>query len=92
MEMEEGERRFFKHLKSIEVEETKKEGSQCICDEDGTLLQDKNLISLRWVRLFYLSIARSAIITSPAVGSIPTSGSVTYCRSLEVMPGSSLSY
>ena len=36
----------------MEMEETRKVGSQCIRDEEGRLLRDKDLITQRWARLF----------------------------------------
>ena len=48
--MEEQLRR--RDLKSMEVEETRKVESQCIRDEDGRLVRDKNLITQRWARFF----------------------------------------
>ena len=43
---------FFQNIKSVQLEETKKVESQCVCDEEGTLLGDKGRIRERWVRLF----------------------------------------
>ena len=37
----------------MEVEETRKVDSQCIRDEDGRLLRDKDLIAQRWARFFH---------------------------------------
>ena len=47
------QRGFFQHLKSMEVEETRKVESQCIRDEDRRLLYDKDLITQRWARFFH---------------------------------------
>ena len=45
-------RGFFQHFKSMEMKETRKVESQCIRDEDGRLLRDKDLITKRWARFF----------------------------------------
>ena len=47
------QRGFFQHLKSMEVEETRKVESRCIRDEDGRILRDKDLINQRWARFFH---------------------------------------
>ena len=44
--------RFFQNIKSVQLEETKKVGSQCVRDEGGRLLRDKGRIRKRWVRFF----------------------------------------
>ena len=44
--------RFFRNIKSVQLEETKKVESQCIRDEEGRLLRDKGRIRERWVRFF----------------------------------------
>jgi len=44
---------FFQHLKSIDVEETRKVESQWIRNEYGRILRGKNLISQRWARFFH---------------------------------------
>ena len=41
---------FFRNIKSVQLEETKKVESQCVCDEEGTLLRDKGRIRERGVR------------------------------------------
>ena len=43
---------FFQNIKSVQLEETKKVESQCVRDEEGTLLRDKGRIRGRWVRFF----------------------------------------
>ena len=43
---------FFQNIKSVQLEETKKVESQCVRDEEGTLLRDKGRIRERWVRFF----------------------------------------
>ena len=43
---------FFQNIKSVQLEETKKVGSQCVRDEGGRLLRDKGCIRERWVRFF----------------------------------------
>ena len=44
--------RFFHNNKSVQLEETKKVESQCVRDEGGRLLRDKERIHERWVRIF----------------------------------------
>ena len=44
--------RFFQNIKSVQLEETKKVESQCVRDEEGTLLRDRGRIRERWVRFF----------------------------------------
>lgn len=44
---------FFQRLEFMEVEKTRKKvESQCICDEDGRLLRDKDGSHRRWARFF----------------------------------------
>ena len=43
---------FFQNIKSVQLEETKKVGSQCIRAEEGILLRDKGRTRERWVRFF----------------------------------------
>ena len=43
---------FFQNIKSVQLEETKKVESQCVCDEGGRLLRDKGCIREGWVRFF----------------------------------------
>ena len=43
---------FFQNIKSVQLEKTKKVESQCVLDEDGSLLRDKGRIHERWVRFF----------------------------------------
>ena len=43
---------LFQNIKSVQPEETKKVESQCVRDEEGTLLRDKGRIRERWVRFF----------------------------------------
>ena len=43
---------FFRNIKSVQLEETKKVESQCIRDEEGRLLRDKGRIRERWVSFF----------------------------------------
>ena len=43
---------FFQNIKSVQLEKTKKVESQCVCDEEGSLLRDKVRIRERWVRFF----------------------------------------
>ena len=43
---------FFQNIKSVQLEETKKVESQCVSDEEGTLLRDKGRIRERWLRFF----------------------------------------
>lgn len=45
------QRRFFQHLKSMGVGNTRKVDIQCIHGEDGSLLRDKDIITQRCVRL-----------------------------------------
>ena len=45
--------RTYRRDKSMEVEETGKVESQCIRDEDGRLLWDKDLITQKWARFFH---------------------------------------
>ena len=40
---------FFKNIKSVPLEETKRVESQCVRDEEGRLLRDKGCIHERWV-------------------------------------------
>ena len=47
-----GQHRFFQYIKSVQLEETKKVESQCVRDEEGTLLRDKWRIRERWMRFF----------------------------------------
>ena len=44
--------RFFQNIKSVQLEETNKVESQCVRDERGRLLRDKERIRERWVRFF----------------------------------------
>ena len=41
-------------MKSVQLEEAKKVEAQCVRDEKGRLLQDKERMCERWVRLFRL--------------------------------------
>ena len=43
---------FFRNIKSVQLEETKKVESQCVLDEERRLLRDKGRIRERWVRFF----------------------------------------
>ena len=43
---------FFQNIKSVQLEKTKKMESQCVRNEEGTLLRDKGCIRERWVRFF----------------------------------------
>ena len=43
---------FFRNIKSVQLEETKKVESPCVRDEGGRLLRDKERIRERWVRFF----------------------------------------
>ena len=43
---------FFQNIKPVQLEETKKVGSQCVRDEEGRLLRNKGRIHERWVRFF----------------------------------------
>ena len=43
---------FFQNIKSTQLEETKKDESQCGRDEEGRLLRNKGHIRERWVRFF----------------------------------------
>ena len=43
---------FFRNIKPVQLEETKKVESQCVRDEEGRLLRDKGRIRERWVRFF----------------------------------------
>ena len=53
MQLRMGDQRgFFQNIKSVQLEETKKVESQCIRDEEGSLLRDKGRIRERWVRFF----------------------------------------
>ena len=63
------QRGFFRHLKSTEVEETRKVESQCIRDEDGRLLRDKDLIAQRWVRFFHSLLNAKAEKLDPDITS-----------------------
>ena len=45
---------FFQNIKSVQLEETRKVESQCVRDEEGRLLRDKERIRERWVRFFRL--------------------------------------
>ena len=94
-EMEEQIRRrdqrgFFQHLKSMEVEETRKVESRCIRDEDGRLLRDKDLINQRWARFFHSLLNAKAEKLDPGItdqlpqqtmetnlGVEPTKGEIT---------------
>ena len=40
---------FFQNMKSVQLEETKKAKPQCVRDEEGRLLRDKERIRERWV-------------------------------------------
>ena len=44
---------FFQTIKTMQLEETKKVGLQCVRDEEGRLLRDKGRIRERWVRFFH---------------------------------------
>ena len=46
------QRGFFQNIKSVQLGETKKVESECVRDEEGTLLRDKGRIRERWVRFF----------------------------------------
>ena len=63
------QRGFFQHLKSMEVEETRKVDSQCIRDEDGRLLRDKDLIAQRWARFFHSLLNAKAEKLDPDITS-----------------------
>ena len=43
---------FFRNIKSVQLEKTKKVESQCARDEGGRLLRDEGRIGERWVRFF----------------------------------------
>ena len=43
---------YFKNIKSVPLEATKKVESQCVRDVKGRLLRDKGRIHQRWVRFF----------------------------------------
>ena len=43
---------FLQNIKPVELEETKKVESQCVRDEEGRLLRDKERIHERWVQFF----------------------------------------
>ena len=43
---------FFQNIKSVQLEEIKKVESQCVRDEEWTLLRDKGRVRERWVRFF----------------------------------------
>ena len=43
---------IFQNIKSVQLKETKKVESQCVRDEEGTLLRDKGRIHKRWVSFF----------------------------------------
>ena len=43
---------FFQNIKSVQLGETKKVESQCVCDEEERLLRDKGRIRERWVGFF----------------------------------------
>ena len=43
---------FFKNIKSVQLEKTKKVASQCVRNEEGRLLRDKGRIRAWWVRFF----------------------------------------
>ena len=43
---------FFQNIKSVQLEATKKVESQCVRDEEGRRLRDKERIRDRWVRFF----------------------------------------
>ena len=47
-----GQHGFFQNIKTKQVEETKKVESQCICGEEGSLLQDKGRIREGLMRFF----------------------------------------
>ena len=74
LEMEEQSRRrnqrgFFQHLKFMEVEETRKVESQCIRDEDGRCLRNKDLITQRWARVLHSLLNAKAEKLDPDVTS-----------------------
>ena len=49
---------FFQNIKSVQLEEAEKVESQCVRDEEGTLLRDKGRIRERWV-IFFRSLLNS---------------------------------
>ena len=53
----------------MEVEETRKVDSQCIRDEDGRLLRDKDLIAQRWARFFHSLLNAKAEKLDPNITS-----------------------
>ena len=61
------QRGFFQHLKSMEVEETRKVEPQCIRDEDGRLLRDKDLINQRWAKFFHSLLSTQAERLDPDI-------------------------
>ena len=40
---------FFQNIKSVQLEESKKVESQCVCGEEGRLLRDKGRIREGWM-------------------------------------------
>ena len=53
----------------MEVEDTRKVEFQCIRDEDGRLLRDKDLITQKWARLFHSLLNGKAEKLDPDITS-----------------------
>ena len=58
---------FFKNIKSVQLEETKKVESQCVRDEEGRLLRDKERIRERLVRFFRSLLDAKSDILDPDI-------------------------
>ena len=62
-----GQHGFFKNIKSMQLEETKKVESQCIRDEGGRLLRNKGRVRERWVRFFRSLLNASFDVLDPDI-------------------------
>ena len=58
---------FFQNIKSVQLEETKKVESQCVCDEEGRLLRDKGRIRERCVRCFRSLLQSKSDMLNPDI-------------------------
>ena len=58
---------FSQNMKSVQLAETKKAESQCVCDEGGRRLHDKGRIRERWVRFFRLLLSPKSDMLDPDI-------------------------
>ena len=58
---------LFQNIKSVQLEEKKKVGSQCVRDKGGRPLRDKGRIRERWVRFFRSLLNSKSYMLDPAI-------------------------